>query len=274
MGTALSPGSSLGAYRIEERVGEGSFGVVYRAARGSDQGVVALKVLREELGRNPVYLRRFAREATIAREIRHPNIVAVLDAGEAGGLHFVASAYIDGGPLTARLSTGPLDLRSALQVAENVAAGLTVLHRRGLVHRDVKPANVMLGDDAALLTDFGLPTGEAMTTLTRSGLVVGTPQYLAPELLDGTGEATPASDVYALGCLVYACLAGGPPFTGSVMEVAFAQLEEEPSDPCAARPDVPTEVSGVVLGALAKNPAARPRTAAMLAQLLRLAVEG
>lgn len=273
MGSALASGSLLGAYRIEEPVGEGSFGIVYRAVRDSDRRDIALKVLREELGRDPVYLRRFAREARIAREIRHANIVPILDAGEADGLHFVATAYIDGGTLAVRLRGDPLPVTSVLHVADNIAAGLTALHRRGLVHRDVKPANVMLDDETALLTDFGLATGAAMTTLTRTGLVVGTPQYLAPELVDGTGEATPVSDVYALACLVYACLAGKPPFTGSAMEVAFAQLEREPADPCAGRADVPSGVSGVVLGALAKEPGARPRSAAMLAHLLRLAVE-
>jgi serine/threonine-protein kinase len=273
MGVALSPGSVLGAFRIEEQVGEGSFGVVYRAVRDSDRRDVALKVLREELGRDPAYLRRFAREASVASEVRHANIVPVLDAGEVDGLHFVATAYVSGGTLARRLTGGQLRLPSVLQVAEDVAAGLTALHRRGLVHRDVKPANVMLDADTALLTDFGLATGAALTTLTRSGLVVGTPQYLAPELLDGTGEATPVSDVYALGCLVYACLAGKPPFTGSAMEVAFAQLEREPADPCTGRADVPAGVSGVVLGALAKEPGARPRSATMFGHLLRLAAE-
>jgi len=270
MGDALSPGSRLGSYRIEEQVGEGSFGVVYRAVSDSEQPV-ALKVLRDELGQDPVYLRRFAREASVARAIRHANIVPILDAGETGGLHFVATAYVGGGTLARRLRGGPLPLADTVRVTENLAAGLAVLHRRGLVHRDVKPANVMLDGETALLTDFGLATGAALTTLTRTGLVVGTPQYLAPELVDGTGEATPRSDVYALGCLAYTCLAGKPPFTGSAMEVAFAQLEREPPDPCAGRPDAPSGVRDVVLGALAKDPGARPRTATMFGHLLRLA---
>jgi serine/threonine protein kinase len=219
-----------------------------------------------------VFVRRFEHEARVARELRHPNLVPVLDADEANGARYLAARFVAGRPLSARLrAEGALPVGDALSVAADVAAGLTALHRLGLVHRDVKPSNVLLGEDRALLTDFGLAKGAALTVLTRSGQLVGTPQYLAPELLEGAGEASPASDLYALGCVVYECLAGRPPFTGSALEVALAHLDEEPPDPRELRPELGDELARVTLVALAKDPAQRPRTPAMYAHLLQAA---
>jgi serine/threonine protein kinase len=268
----LQEGARVGPYRLHEQIGEGAVGRLFRAAHETG-GVVALKVLRDELAADPIYVRRFQREAAVARGIRHANLVSVVDAGKDTSGPYLAAQYVDGRSLEARIrGEGALGLAELLRVVTDVGAGLTALHEHRLVHRDVKPANVMLDrDGTALLTDFGLAKGPAMTSLTRSGLVLGTPQYLAPELIDATAEATPASDVYALGCLVYACLAGRPPFIGSLMEVAWGQLEEEPPDPCAGRDDVPAGVSRVVLQALAKDPAARPISPTMLAHLLRAA---
>lgn len=272
MAALLERGARVGPYRVEEPIGEGAVGRLFRAAHEDDGTTVALKVLREELAEEPVYRRRLRREARIAATVRHPNLVEVLDVGEDGGTPFLAARFVDGRSLQERLRAQPLPLGDVVRVASDVGAGLTALHRHRLVHRDVKPANVMLeADGRALLTDFGLARGPALTALTRSGLVLGTPQYLAPELIEGTAEATPASDVYSFGCLLFACLAGKPPFTGSLMEVAFAQLEEDPPDPCARRDDAPPAVSAAVLGALAKDPARRPRSPMMLAHLLRAA---
>lgn len=272
MAALLERGARVGPYRVEEPIGEGAVGRLFRAAHEDDGTTVALKVLREELAEEPVYRRRLRREARIAATVRHPNLVEVLDVGEDGGTPFLAARFVDGRSLQERLRAQPLLLGDVVRVASDVGAGLTALHRHRLVHRDVKPANVMLeADGRALLTDFGLARGPALTALTRSGLVLGTPQYLAPELIEGTAEATPASDVYSFGCLLFACLAGKPPFTGSLMEVAFAQLEEDPPDPCARRDDAPPAVSAAVLGALAKDPARRPRSPIMLAHLLRAA---
>ncbi len=263
MARLLERGTLLGPYRLEEPIGEGAVGRLFRATHRGGGDPVALKVLRAELADDPVYRRRLEREARVAATVRHPNLVRVLEAGEDDGLPYLAAHFVDGRSLQERLrAEGALPIDDVLRIASEVGAGLTALHRRGLVHRDVKPANVMLDrDGTALLTDFGLAKGPAMTALTRSGIVLGTPQYLAPELIEGAAEATPASDVYSLGCLLFACLSGSPPFTGSVMEIAFAQLEEEPPDPCAARDDAPADVSTVVLRALAKDPDAAPTVA-------------
>ena len=143
------------------------------------------------------------------------------------------------------------------------------MHRAGLVHRDVKPSNVLLEPDGVpKLADLGLATGAAYTVLTRPGQALGTPQYLAPELVEGSAPASVASDVYALGCVVYECLTGSPPFTGSALEVALAQLEEEPPAPPGVRP----ALAEAVLAALAKEPTARPRTAVHNGQQLHAAL--
>jgi serine/threonine-protein kinase len=269
----LQPGERLGPYRLGERLGEGAVGVVIKAVREPDGLSVALKVLRRELAPSAIFVRRFEREARIAREVQHRNLVAVLDAGVADGVRFIAARYVEGMSLAQRLRAGgALPVDDALKAAADVAAGLTALHDHDLVHRDVKPSNVLLEDGRALLTDFGLAKGAALTVLTGPGQVVGTPQYLAPELVEGTAEASPASDVYALGCVVFECLTGRLPFSGSVLEVALAHLDNEPPDPRELRPELSGELSRVVLRALAKGPAERPRTPTMYAHLLRAAV--
>ena len=183
---------------------------------------------------------------------------------------YLVLEYVPGGSLADRLVVGPLGLDEALDVVASVAAGLGALHRGGIVHRDVKPSNVMFREDgSAALTDFGLAKGAADTVLTRPGQLLGTLDYLAPELLRG-GEATQASDIYALGCVAYECLAGRPPFADrSLLGVGRAHLEDEPPEP-----PVSTAVSRVLLLALAKDPAERPPTATMYAHLLRAAARG
>jgi serine/threonine-protein kinase len=271
----LKPGDRIGPYRLGERLGEGAVGIVLKALRDPDGAPVALKVLRPELAPSELFVRRFEHEVRVAREVRHANLVPVIDAGVADGVRFLASPLVAGSSLGARLAgEGALAVDDALRVSADVAAGLTALHRGGLIHRDVKPSNVLLEDGRALLSDFGLAKGAALTVLTKPGQLVGTPQYLAPELLEGAAEASTASDVYALGCVVFECLTGGPPFTGTALEVALAHLEEEPPDPRELRPELGEELARVALGALAKDPAERPRTPTMYANLLRAAVSG
>ena len=271
----LKPGARIGPYRLGERLGEGAVGIVVKAERDTDGVPVALKVLRPELAPSEVFLRRFEHEVRVARELRHPNLVPVLDAGEADGARYLAARFVAGRSLSSRLrADGALSVADTVSVAADVAAGLTALHRLGLVHRDVKPSNVLMENGRALLTDFGLAKGAALTVLTRSGQLVGTPQYLAPELLEGGGEASAASDLYALGCVVFECLSGRPPFTGTALEVALSHLDDEPPDPRELRPELGEELARVSLLALAKDPAQRPRTPAMYAHLLRASAAG
>jgi serine/threonine-protein kinase len=268
----LGPGDKLGPYVLETVLGEGAIGVVFRAAT-DDGSVVALMILRTELSRDETYRRRFAREARIASVVRHRHLVPILDLGEARGYHYLAVEYVGGGSLRERLDAeGPLAVDSAIELAAQVASAIDALHAQGIVHRDVKPSNVML--DAlgnAAVTDFGLAKGPAYTVLTTPGQVMGTLDYIAPELIRGE-ESGPPADVYALGCMVYECLSGSPPFGDRhVLAVVNAHLEGTPPDLSALRPDVPPAIAGVVDGAMAKQPEERPRTGTAFAHLLRAA---
>jgi serine/threonine protein kinase len=269
----LGPGGRLGPYRLESILGEGGMGIVFHAIREPEGDQVALKVLRRELTHDETYRRRFTHEARAAGEVRHRHLVPVLDAGEADGRTFLAVAYVRGESLEHRIQVrGALPLAEVAGLTAQVGAGLDALHREELIHRDVKPSNIMIDDEGtAALTDFGLAKGRAYTVLTKPGQVMGTLDYLAPELIKGQ-PATAASDIYALGCVVYECLAGHPPFAEkSVFQVGIAHLEEEPPDPTTDRDDAPEGLAWSILRALEKDPARRPPSATAYAQMVRLA---
>ena len=269
----LQLGQELGPYRLEALLGQGAMGVVFRAVRSGGDTPVALKLLKRALSRDDVYRKRFLREAQIAGAVRHRHLVPIIDAGEAGGYQYLAADYVAGGSLDERIAaTGAQPLADAVRLAAELGAGLDALHAAGIVHRDVKPSNVMLDEaGSAALTDFGLAKGRAYTVLTRPGQVMGTLDYMAPELLSGA-EAGPASDIYALGCVIYECVTAAPPFADRrVFEVAVAHLEEQPPDPRERRPDLPADVAETVVAALAKAPSDRPRTGTAFAHLLRAA---
>jgi serine/threonine-protein kinase len=271
----LRLGETLGPYRLESVLGEGAVGVVFAAVLDDDT-VVALKVLKRLLFDNEIYRQRFVREARVASEVRHRHLVPILDLGEARGHQYLAAAYVDGGSLAELIDArGHLSVEEAVQLAAEVASALDALHRNGIVHRDVKPSNVMLDREGrAAVTDFGLAKGPAYTVLTKPGQVMGTPDYIAPELIRGESSG-PAADVYALGCVVYECLAGTPPFGDRrLFEIAGAHLEDPPPDVSVARPDVPRHFAATLQGAMAKDPAARPRTGRAFANLLRAATSG
>jgi serine/threonine-protein kinase len=269
----LEPGTRLGVYRLEERLGEGAMGVVFRAIKEPEGDEVALKVLRAELSADETFRRRFVHEARAAGEVRHKHLVPITDAGETEGRPYLAVAFVRGQTLEARLASDrPMSLEDVVRVVAHVASGLDALHTGGIVHRDVKSSNVIIDETgSANLTDFGLAKGRAYTVLTKPGMVMGTLDYLAPELLRGS-EATAASDIYALGCLAYECTAGRAPFADtSMFDLASAHLNVEPPDPCTNRPDAPEGLSWAILQALAKDPEKRPPTATAYAHLISFA---
>lgn len=259
----------VGEYVLESELGRGALGAVYRG-RSADGRLVAIKTFDPALAADDTFRARLAREARVARHVVDPHLVRVLEFGEADGTPFLVLEYLSGGSLAERLASGPLTGNAMVRVVASVAAGLDALHRTGVVHRDVKPSNILFREDgSAALTDFGLAKGTAVTVLTRQGQVLGTLDYLAPELLRG-GEATPASDVYALGCVAFECLAGRPPFGDrSLFGVGTAHLQDDPPDP----PALP-ELGRALLTALEKDPARRPPTATMYAHMLAAAARG
>jgi serine/threonine-protein kinase len=207
--------------------------------------------------------------------VRDPHLVPIIEADQADGRHYLAVDFVTGGSLTDRISaSGTLGGADAVRVVSEVAAGLDALHQAGIVHRDIKPQNILFGaDGSAMLTDFGLAKGRAYTVLTKPGQVMGTLDYLAPELIKGD-PATPQTDVYALGCVAFECVAGRAPFADkSLFQVGLAHLQEPPPDPCAARDDLPAGFSAAVLAALEKEPGQRPQSAGAYADLLREALE-
>ena len=269
----LRPGATLGPFTLERLLGEGGTGIVFQARKGPGEGPVALKVLKGRYLADDEHRRRFEHEFRAAREVRHPHLVGCLEAGEIDGWLYIVQGYVAGVSLAARLeSRGPLDLHGILGIAEDVGGALQALHDAGLVHRDVKPSNILLdGDERAYLSDFTLVKGPRYTALTRQGQMVGTVEYLAPERLRGQ-QASGASDIYAFGCVIYECIVGHPPFHGmGLIQLGMAHLNEEPSDPCLERPELPARLSRPVLEALAKDPAKRPPSATVFVDLLRMA---
>jgi serine/threonine protein kinase len=243
-----------GRYRTVERLGEGGAGVVWRATDGERE--VALKVLRAP---DPTALRRLAREARLAAEARSRHLVEILEVGDD---YLVMPLYPRS--LAAAL---PLTVPGTVKIAAQLGQALDALHARGIVHRDVKPSNVLLDEAGdAVLADFGLARDADSTQLTRDGQLVGSLHYLAPELIEGA-PATPASDVYALGCLLYECATGVPPFRGSDAELGYAHLVEPPPRPAG----MPDDFALALLTALQKEPSLRPTTATALARMLHLA---
>jgi serine/threonine protein kinase len=270
---ALAVGDALGPYRIDALLGEGGMGQVFLATNGSTGDVVALKVIKPELTSDEEHARRFVREARAAGEVQHRNLVGVIDAGEVDGRRYLAMRFVEGRSVDERLQAeGPLPIEAVARLTRHVAAGLDALHAVGLVHRDVKPSNILLdAEGTAALTDFGLAKGSDYSALTAVGRAVGTIDYLAPELIKGE-QPTPASDLYSLGCVVYECLAGKPPFAGrGLLQVGLGHLEETPADPCAERDDAPAHLGTAVLTALEKDPATRPATATAYARMIAVA---
>jgi serine/threonine protein kinase len=254
----------IGGYTLEGLLGEGATGLVYRASGG-----VAVKILRPERADERVPRARFLREARVAGRIASRHVAPILEVGELQGTtYLVMPLYAES--LAGRLrASGPLGVDEAADLAAQLGRGLDALHTAGILHRDVKPSNVLLDEaGVAALADFGLARAADSTRLTQEGQVLGSLHYLAPELIEGA-EATPASDIYALGCLLYEALVGEPPFAGRrPAELGFAQLTEAPPDPRERRPELTSEFAATLLNPLEKEPCARPTSATALARML------
>jgi serine/threonine-protein kinase len=271
-------GSRLGRYEIAERLGQGGMGSVYRARDPVLDRTVALKTLGGALElpseHRAEFLERFQREARAAGRLSHPGIVAVHDLGfdEATGTPFIVMEYVPGVSLATVLGENPvLGVPQALDIVEQVAAALEEAHRHGVVHRDVKPANVFLDERGRVrVGDFGVAR-LADSELTQTGVGLGTPGYIAPEVLRGA-RADARSDLFALGVLAYALLAGRKAFSGDTRETLAVQiLEAQPPAPRAVRPEVPEAASQAVMRALAKRPEERQPSVAEFARELRAA---
>jgi serine/threonine protein kinase len=262
-------GQRIASWQIESLIAEGGMGRVYKAR--SPQGEeVALKLVKAELAHDGVFRKRFELEASIAQRIVHPHLVPVLDTGEHEGVPYLAQRFIRGGSLGDRLEReGTLDMNLAIRVCREVAGGLDALHAAQLFHRDVKPANILLDEaDSAHLTDFGLAKDTQGSLLTRPGQTLGSVDYMAPEQIRSE-EIGVATDVYALGCVMFECLTGQPPFgERQGMRVLWAHLQDEPPDPAEVRPDLPPELAQALVRALEKEPAARPASASQFAESL------
>jgi sugar lactone lactonase YvrE/predicted Ser/Thr protein kinase len=254
-------------YRIEALVGEGGMGVVYRAHDTRLKRTVALKLMAPPLAVDERFRERFSRESELAMALEHPNVVPIYDAGEAGGRLFLAMRYVEGTDLRTRLrDEGALEPAQVITLFKQVAHALDAAHAKGLVHRDVKPSNVLLDADGhAYLADFGLTRrlSESGAQFT-DGRSLGTPAYLAPEQIEGR-PIDGRADIYSLGCMLYECVTGTAPFSrGSRLAMAWAHLEEEPPSATERNPGLPKAINAVIQKAMAKEPEDRYETCAAL----------
>jgi serine/threonine protein kinase len=259
-------------YEVEELVGTGGMSSVYRARDRLLERLVALKVLHPHYGDDEEYVERFRREARSVAQLSHPHIVTVIDRGEDDGQQFIVFEYIDGENLKQLVArTGPLPARRALEFAIEIADALAFAHEHGLIHRDVKPQNVLVSPEGdAKVTDFGIARSlDVEHGVTQTGTVLGTSNYLSPEQASGK-PTTPATDVYSLGVVLYELLTGDVPFPGdNFVAVAMKHLHELPPDLLEQRPDVSLRLAAAVDRALEKDPARRFPTMDQFARELR-----
>jgi predicted Ser/Thr protein kinase len=269
-------GTQVAGFRIESVLGRGGMSVVYVAEQIRLGRKVALKVLTTELAWDEQFRERFVRESQIAAAIDHPNIIPIYDAGEDDGLLYIAMRFVEGPDLKEVLKRGSLGVGRTIFLIEQVASALDAAHAHSLVHRDVKPGNILLEEstDHAYLTDFGVAKQTTARGLTSTGHFLGTVEYAAPEQIEG-GPVDARTDVYALGCVLYECLTSSPPFThGTEHAVLHAHLVDPPPSVTGVRPELPHAFDGVIATALAKDPDERFSSCGDLVHAARNAASG
>src|SRR5690348_16765134 len=265
-------------YQLQDPIGRGGMATIYRGRDLRMDRTVAIKVLREVYSTDPKFVTRFQREAKAASSLQHPNIVQVFDYGQSDGNYFIVMELVEGVDLRRYLRTrGSLSIDRAVRIAHDVALGLGAAHRRGIVHRDVKPQNILVGHDGSIkLTDFGIASvykdinAERLTT---TGMTLGTVQYYAPEQAQGE-IVNPAADVYALGIVMYEMLTGRTPFEGDTpVAVAMQHIQDAPLAPSQLNPNIPPALEEIILRCLEKVPEMRYRNGTLLARALELLSE-
>jgi eukaryotic-like serine/threonine-protein kinase len=246
-------------YQILKELGRGGMGIVFQAYDKQLKEQVAIKVLSPLLSGDPDALERLKREVSSARRVTHSNVIRIHDISEHNGLHYISMEFFEGGSLKDYIKkTGTLSLMQALNIALQICDGLDAAHRQGVIHRDLKSQNIIIGSSNHVkIIDFGLARSENLEGLTVTGLIMGTPEYMAPEQVAGK-TVDERADIYSLGIILYEMFTGRVPFTGeSAIAVGFKQLKEDPTKPREINPQIPVEVENVILRALEKNPLSR-----------------
>ncbi|MEA2409903.1 MAG: serine/threonine kinase PknH [Thermoleophilaceae bacterium] len=261
----LEKGTTIAGYRVEGVLGQGGMGVVYEATQLSLNRTVALKLLAGQLGDDPAFRERFRREGLLQAQIDHPNIVTVYEAGDTDEGLFLAMRLVRGPNLKDMILSRELDAGRSLRILTPVADALDAAHAEGLIHRDIKPQNILVsGRDHAYLADFGLTKAPGEKSLTKTGQFVGTLDYISPEQIRGK-SASKQSDIYALAAVLYECLSGVVPYPkDSEAAVLYAHMSDEPPSVTEARPDLPGALDGVIRKAMSKNPEERHQSASEL----------
>ena len=267
-------GTPFGRYRLVELLGAGGMGEVWRAHDTETDRVVAIKVLPSYLSADQEFQQRFRREAHAAASLNNPHVIPIHHYGEIDGRLYVDMRLIEGRDLQTVLAEGPLDPERAVRIVEQVARALHAAHKVGLIHRDIKPSNVLIdADDFAYLIDFGIARTADETRMTKSGNMLGTFAYIAPERLDPKADEDARADIYSLACVLYEALTGDPPFPGSTTaHLITAHLTTPPPRPSISRPDVPAEVDNVIATGMAKDPNHRYATTIEFADAARDAI--
>ena len=263
----IQPGTLLNGYEIESTISQGGMAMVYRARRARDGQIVALKVLREQYAADAEFVERFQREARAVASLTHANMVQVYESGEAAGWHFIAMEFVEGQDLKRYIREhGPLRVAEAVRIAVAVCEVLDYAHRHGIIHRDVKPQNILLRRDGTVkVTDFGIARALSSVTITQTGTVLGSVQYLSPEQARGQPVGR-AADIYALGVVLFEMLTGQLPFEGdSPIAIAMAHVHDVPPAPRRLNPEIPPALEAVILRGMAKQPQHRYASAADLA---------